>query len=231
MTTTAMSPPPSSSTTTTIPPPLTPSALTTLISSSSPTTPLSASTIQILHNLQHQHLWTSLRVHDLHLNLPHTTTTSSSSPSDPSPLYLISGIPPHRLYTHPDEQLYILERGLREDDIELERMFVLPTVQGQSWSLRKMAGVFDSLPEGEGGAGGADGGDTETETETDALREVDEGKAAKLREYYAYREKARETREWGGKRILLGMVDRQMGGDGTVVYYVVQDGAVKPRQN
>ncbi|GCB22131.1 probable tRNA-splicing endonuclease subunit tsp-1 [Aspergillus awamori] len=196
-------------TTTEIITPLPPSALTTLLSTTTttPPTPLSANTIQILHNLQHQHLWTSLRVHDLHLPSKSTTGPEQS-------LYLISGIPPHHLYIHPDEQLFMLERGLREDDVELERMFVLPTVQGESWTLRKLAGVFDSLPEGS--------------------EEVLEGggeKAEKLREYYEYRGKARATKEWGGKRLLLAMVDRRMGGDGTVVYYVVQDGAVKPRQN
>ncbi|RAK99054.1 uncharacterized protein BO80DRAFT_323805, partial [Aspergillus ibericus CBS 121593] len=192
------------------------SALTTLLSTTTtPSTPLSASTIQILHNLQHQHLWTSLRVHDLHLPSPDATTTTND------PLYLISGIPPHHIYTHPDEQLYMLERGLRDEDVELERMFVLPTVEGQSWSLRRMAGVFDSLPEG-----GEDGEEAGREVEV----EVEGEKADKLREYYAYREKARATREWGGKRILLAMLDRQMGGDGTIVYYVVHDGAVKPRQ-
>lgn len=113
----------------------------------------------------------------------------------------------------------MLERGLREDDVELERMFVLPTVQGESWTLRKLAGVFDSLPEGSGEGEVLEGGGAGGE------------KAEKLREYYEYREKARATKEWGGKRLLLAMVDRRMGGDGTVVYYVVQDGAVKPRQN
>ncbi|RDH27216.1 hypothetical protein BDQ94DRAFT_185107 [Aspergillus welwitschiae] len=162
-------------TTTEIITPLPPSALTTLLSTTTttPPTPLSANTIQILHNLQHQHLWTSLRVHDLHLPSKSTTGPEQS-------LYLISGIPPHHLYIHPDEQLFMLERGLREDDVELERMFVLPTVQGESWTLRKLAGVFDSLPEGS--------------------EEVLEGggeKAEKLREYYEYRGKARATKEWG----------------------------------
>ncbi|RAH54995.1 hypothetical protein BO85DRAFT_89499 [Aspergillus piperis CBS 112811] len=192
--------------------PLPPSALTTLLSSTTtpPPTPLSANTLQILHNLQHQHLWTSLRVHNLHL---------PSNSEQQQPLYLISGIPPHHLYIHPDEQLFMLERGLREDDVELERMFVLPTVQGESWTLRKLAGVFDSLPEGSGEGEVLEGGGGAGE------------KAEKLREYYEYRGKARATKEWGGKRLLLAMVDRRMGGDGTVVYYVVQDGAVKPRQN
>lgn len=125
----------------------------------------------------------------------------------------------------------MLERGLRDGDIDPERTFVVPTVQGQSWSLHRMAAVFDSLPRVDeelaslaapagglqsGGAGGYDG---------------DDEKEARLRDYLEYRKKARHTGEWGGKRLLLGMVDRGMGGEGTVVYYVVQEGAVKPRQN
>ncbi|PLN84421.1 hypothetical protein BDW42DRAFT_39885 [Aspergillus taichungensis] len=218
-----------------------PSALTNLIaaspSTSAPSDPLAASTLQILHNLQHQHLWTSLQTHEIELPVPKKDTPSSSaSPPASSPAtttttttttttqYLISGIPPHHVYIHPDEQLYMLQRGLRETDIELERLFVLPAVQGQSWSLARLAAVFDSLPGGEGrpAASAAAGTDIEG-SEGD--------KAAKLAEYYEYREKASLTKEWGGKRILLAMVDRMMGGDGTVVYYIVQEGAVKPRQN
>ncbi|KAI9045699.1 uncharacterized protein KD926_007000 [Aspergillus affinis] len=197
----------------------TPSALTSLIAASASPNPLSASTIQILHNLQHQHLWTSLKVHDI----PIPTSNPPSTDDASSALFLISGIPPHRVYTHPDEQLYMLQKGLREDDVELERMFVLPTVHGQSWSLRKLAAVFDSLPD----SAEEDLGD---EGEERAGSQNGE-KAAQLAEYYEYRRKARQTGEWGTKRLLLAMVDKSMGGDGTVVYYIVQEGAVKPRQN
>ena len=208
------------------------SALTNLISDSASSEPLSASTVQILHNLQHQHLWTSIQIHDLKdLDLRASALGAElatiSSEDQTAPLYLISGIPPHRVYTHPDEQLYLLERGLREEDIELERMFVLPTVKNQPWSLRKMASVFDSLPD-----------EVDIQAEEASMNDDDETndgasgeKKVKLVEYYEYRKKARLTKEWGGKRLLLAMVDRGMGGDGTVVYYVVQEGAVKPRQN
>ncbi|KAL3478735.1 hypothetical protein BJX99DRAFT_256150 [Aspergillus californicus] len=190
-----------------------PSALTSLVSSAPESdNPLSHTTYQVLHNLQYQHLWTSLKIHDL---------------STTFPVSLISGIPPHRVYTHPDEQLYMVERGLREEDVELDRMFVLPTVQGQSWSLGKTAAVFDALPE-----------PTEEEVEgqtsdvvEDAQQETNAEKAAKLAEYYEYRTKARRTGEWGGKRLLMAMIDKGMGGEGTVVYYVAQEGTVKPRQN
>lgn len=82
------------------------------------------------------------------------------------------------------------------------------------------AGGYDGGYDGGGDGGGDDGGD-----------DGDDEKEARLRDYLEYRKKARYTGEWGGKRLLLGMVDRGMGGEGTVVYYVVQEGAVKPRQN
>ncbi|GAD97779.1 conserved hypothetical protein [Paecilomyces variotii No. 5] len=196
----------------TITSPPTPSALSSLISASGSSDPISALTTQIVHNLKHQHIWTSLQVHQL----PGTTDQDASS------IPLISGIPPNRLYTHPDEQLWMLENNLRDNDVGPERFFVLPTTRGQMFTLRKLAAVFDSLPE--------------VEDERPLLSQVTDDqktkdKAEKLRAYYERREQARKTQEWGGKRLLLAMVDRGVGGDGTVVYYVVQEGTVKPRQN
>jgi len=102
------------------------SALSSLISSDSPTTqqsPTAGLTAQILHNLQHQHLWTSLRVYD-----PLTLSPTQCIP-------LISGFPPQAIYTHPDEQAYMLEHGIRGEDVPVESVWVLPTTQGQLWSL------------------------------------------------------------------------------------------------
>lgn len=193
------------------------SQLSELIDSTSASTnPQAATTLQILHNLQHQHLWTSLQIHASPSNV------TSSSPQEYRPP-LISGIPPNRVYTHPDEQLYMLEQGLREDDLPPERLFVIPTAQGQNWSIRRMAAVFDTLDEITIVA------DDEADLETRPPVQGD--KAQKLVEYNQRREKANATLEWGSKRVLLGMVNKGMGGDGTVVYYVVQEGEVKPRQN
>jgi tRNA-splicing endonuclease subunit Sen15 len=127
--------------------------------------------------------------------------------------------------------MYMLENGLRDDDLLPERLFVLPTTQGQSWSLRKLAAVFDSLPEpgtgiGEGVQEAAAGNNSK-----DVADAVDKDKSVSLAKYYERRKKADATKEWGGKRLLLALVDRTMGGDGTVVYYVVQEGNVKPRQH
>lgn len=116
-----------------------PSALTTLISTTSKnesSDPLYALTTQVYHNLQHQHLWTSLKIHN--------PLDDTSLPGLPVPL--ISGIPPQRMYTHPDEQLYLLQIGLREEDLPSERLWVLPSTQGQTWTLGKLATVFDALP-------------------------------------------------------------------------------------
>ena len=87
-----------------------------------------------------------------------------------------------------------------------------------------MAAVFDSLPQVDEALASLAGGLEEDDDQND-------GKEAKVAEYLEYRETARATKEWGGKRLLLAMVDKGMGGEGTVVYYVVQEGAVKPRQN
>lgn len=114
----------------------------------------------------------------------------------------------------------MLEKGLREDDLRPERMFVIPTAQGQLWTLRLMATVFAALPES-----------NEFADEESASGNATPDKAGKLAEYYEKRASARESKEWGGKRLLLAMVDKGMGGDGTVAYYVVQEGEVKPRQN
>lgn len=46
------------------------------------------------------------------------------------------------------------------------------------------------------------------------------------------REGGKTIRHQDAKRVLLGMKAHEgVGGDGTVVYYIVQEGEVKPRQN
>jgi hypothetical protein len=179
-----------------------PSALSELIASKTqrPADPVIALTLQVFHNLEHQHLWTSLQIHD-----PRTLSPQQSIP-------LISGRPPQCLYTHPDEQAYLLEHGIRLEDIEVEREWVIPTADGQTWSLRRLAEVFDALPDRRAALGVEQSGEKVNE---------------KIVEY----QKVKRERSWGGKRLLLSVVDRRRGGEGTVVYYVVLEGTVKPRQN
>lgn len=196
------------------------SAITSHITSSNQEAPHLATAAQVQHNLEHQHLWTSLTGY----TIPGDSTQTGPLQAPQESIPLISGYPPHRVYTHPDEQLYMLENKIQEDDLQPERMFVVPTTQGQPWSLRHMAVVFDRLPEF-----------IEQARENDGSLGVksadDPEKAEKLAKYYAKKAEAGRTKEWGSQRLLLAMIDKGMGGDGTVAYYVVQEGEVKPRQN
>ncbi|KAJ4347985.1 uncharacterized protein N0V89_009357 [Didymosphaeria variabile] len=157
--------------------------------------------LQIQHNLQYQHNWTSLHIHT------HSPLTGSLLPRP-----LLSGLPPNRLYIHPDEQIELLkdadrarkaqkegETGALEVKAEPEREWILPARLSEKWTLRRLAEVFDGISE------------VPPEKE-----DVDsEGKKGKVSRW-------RET-----KRVVLATVDT----DSTVVYYIVQDGVVKPRQN
>ena len=121
--------------------PSTLSALTSLTSSSSTHAPhYHHLATQILHNLRFQHDWTVLRIHT------HSPLSSTSSPQL-LPRPLISGCPPQRIYVHPDEQVEMLKAGVKEDDVPVEREWVLPTHLREKWSLRRFAEVFDAVGE------------------------------------------------------------------------------------
>ena len=174
-----------------------PSALTSYIN----TNPASGShlpfyhtlALQILHNLQYQHDWTDLRIHT------HSPLTRSLLPRP-----LLSGLPPHRIYVHPDDQVEELKRGADPLKGEPEREWVLPTHLAEKWSLRRFGDVFDGI-----------GGVPPTEAEEESVGKAD----------VEHRWSRRERR--GGKRVLLAT----LGDDSTVLYYIVHDGIVKPRQN
>lgn len=154
---------------------------------------------QILHNLEHQHHWADLRLHT------HSPTTSA-----PLPRPLVSGLPPQRLYVHPDEQVELLKRADRERKAkaagegglkvkaEPEREWILPTRLNEKWTLRRLAALFDGLS---------------------MVPPAPEGTTV---------EGNQPANPWRTtKRVVLASVDS----DSTVVYYIVHDGVVKPRQN
>ncbi|KAI9833047.1 MAG: hypothetical protein M1819_003880 [Sarea resinae] len=181
------------------PPPSAFSALAESSSTDNPTTQaaqvhpahLQTLALQVQHNLQHQHDWTALTFH----------THSPLSPTTPLPRPILSGLPPQRLYIHPDEQIEMLKAGMREADAPLQREWVLPTHLKEKWSLRRFADVFDLLGAVPAGVG--------SEEEGEGVGGVSDD--------------SRTTT----KRLLLATVDD----DSTVVYYIVHDGIVKPRQN
>lgn len=170
------------------------------LSSSTHLPSLHSLALQILHNLEHQHYWTDLKVH-----------THSPLTKEPLPRPLVSGLPPQRLYVHPDEQVELLKNADRqrkaaqsaageksglEVKAQPEHEWVLPTRLNEQWTLRRLAEVFDDI--------------SILPPQTSAT---------------AYEAPANPWRTT--KRVVLATVDT----DSTVVYYIVHDGVVKPRQN
>ncbi|KAK2070607.1 hypothetical protein P8C59_005087 [Phyllachora maydis] len=149
----------------------------------------------VLHNLEHQQDWTQL-----------TTHTRPVAPDGGPGRPLLAGLPPRRLYTHPDEQLELIKaeralgRGVAQPP-EVE--WVLPTHVAETWTLRRFAAVFDAL---DGLPPGAPEADAQEEGAEPWMR-------------------WRGTKR--GKRLLLAIVQD----DSTVVYYLMHDGVVKPRPN
>ncbi|KAG9788803.1 hypothetical protein KCU88_g1665, partial [Aureobasidium melanogenum] len=266
------------------------SAVSTLISHSGAKTASEALSIEIMHNLQHQHNWTDLKRHIIYLKalpstrfvdldprtlttqvasvssgagagsgigiqLPSPTTTDVSSPagsgtSTPSSagavnstVTIISGLPPQHSYVHPDLQMRLLKQGLSDTALPVQREFVLPLSLGEKWSLARFCAVFDQLPDRDvivvpastssarssAGSGSSDGANGDVNKagggSTSSASGASASGSAKSRNPSLYKHRDQ-------KRVLLGMKAREgVGGDGTVVYYIMQEGEVKPRQN
>ena len=129
-------------------------------------------------------------------------TDSDASTNRPLPRPMISGVAPRHVYIHPDEQVEMLKQGIEEKNVPVAREWVLPTHVREKWSLRKFAEVFDAIGEVPTSEHGA-GGRTRGE------------------------ERASRKRISREKRVLMAVVND----DSTIVYYIVHDGIVKPRQN
>ena len=149
--------------------------------------------LQVQNDLQYQHDWTAIKLHT-----PAGTSPSTGARLLPQPL--LSGLPAHHVYIHPDEQGDIVKQGLTEKDVPVEEEWVLPTHLRERWSLRRFAEVFDAIEE------------------APPKREGQEGPTERNR-YQRTRKR--------GKRLLLAVVND----DSTIVYYIIHDGIVKPRQN
>lgn len=174
-----------------------------------------------------------------------TPTTSYESPSGSgNTIQLISGLPPRHSYIHPDLQLHLLKHAIPETSLAVQREFVLPLSTAEKWTLRRFCAVFDSLSEREkivvnvdnvaatataaaaAGAGGGGGGGGNSATRANGSAAPPTGLANRARTptpSYEHKDQ---------KRVVLGMRAREgRGGDGTIVYYIMQEGEVKPRQN
>ena len=275
------------------PPPNPPaqSPLSTLITTS--TSQLQSSTLlavplEILHNLTHQHTWSDLRLHhlsadgDLHtlpfpVSIEASESNRSISPNAqangraiPSPeIYLLSGVPPRPAYTHPDLQALLLKHGIKAEDLQSEREWVLPvSIAQRDVGVRLLARVFDALPEREvvvvrGRGRSTVTANAEVEGEDDTANATDNTAAGlglqissssspstttlnpdastvakvNIPTNYPTATTPAETRHkidihQPPKRVVLAMKSHDgFGGDGTIAYYVCNEGEVKPRQN
>lgn len=193
---------------------------------------------QILHNLKHQHAWSELTIH-----------TRSPLTNEILPRPLIVGLPPRRLYIHPDEQIELLKhekskRANNSHEEELldnenssyteghpEREWVLPSHVSEDWTLKGLADIFDSIgndPPAYNDNEKEPGEKREEKFNANFEKETKQDKRI-------YQEEDEEKREvgwqWRGlyrqKRLLMATLHD----DSTVVYYIVHDGIVKPRQN
>ena len=157
------------------------------------------------------------------------------------PRPLLSGMPPRRLYVDPDEQIEFIKQqdeqrkkeketvaeakageeakvlddgknskpdGKAEPGLPPVREWVLPTHIRESTSLRKLSSVFDNICSIPPVPDSPDGSVLARSPPEEHQIEIPD--------------KWRET-----KRLLLAAVDD----DSTIVYYIVHDGVVKPRQN
>ncbi|KAJ2904626.1 hypothetical protein MKZ38_007605 [Zalerion maritima] len=127
-------------------------------------------------NLELEQDWTGLAVHK--------SSPRGDGDCDGQKLLrpLLSGLPPKRLYIHPDDQIDMIKNLTGPGESETE--WVLPLHQSENpTTISMLASLFDSLPN----------------PPVPSRR----------------------------KRIILASVHN----DSTVVYYIVHDGLVKPRQN
>jgi tRNA-splicing endonuclease subunit Sen15 len=168
-----------------------------------------------------------------------TTTSTPNYESSSNVIRLISGLPPRHSYIHPDLQLHLLKHSIPETSLPVQREFVLPLSTAEKWTLSRFCAAFDALSERErivvaaaaatGGVAavaphlaGATPGGGGTRVNGNANRSAT-STATRARAPYEHKDQ---------KRVLLGMRAREGGGgDGTVVYYIMQEGEVKPRQN
>lgn len=158
------------------------------------------------HPAHLQHLATTV-LHNLQYQHDWTSLTihtRSSITNLPLPRPIISGLPPKRAYIHPDEQAEIIKtehEAGKSIEQHAEQEWVLPTHLGEKWTLSGFAAVFDAL---------------------DVVPPTDED---------SQEEESSVGRKWQGKNRQKRLLLATLHDDSTVVYYIMHDGIVKPRQN
>ena len=185
-----------------------PSALSNLISGNQAKSESTSLPLEVLHNLQYQHGWRDLQIYVI--------TNDSRTPE-----LLALEFPSHSLQTprsHVPPKVYLISglppcHGYLHPDFQnnlIRRKISESSVTVQrEWVVPMSLGEKWTLQR--------------LSRVFDAMPPRSPLKA----------EGGVELAEWrDAKRVLLGMLSTSgMGGDGTIVYYIMQEGEVKPRQN
>jgi tRNA-splicing endonuclease subunit Sen15 len=185
-----------------------PSALTSLFDSASATLPVNALPLEVLHNLRFQHSWTNIQVHPSKSSSIDAAVLNTLTQNDP----LTHSTASETLHPPPVPLL---------SGIPPRPIYTHPDFQAHL--------LANSLTDGDISA------------QHEWILPMNIGEKWTLNRFCAVFDAlpARAPLQGAGvhaqqdaKRVLLAMVSHQgKGGDGTVVYYIMQEGDVKPRQN
>ncbi|KAI0127735.1 tRNA-splicing endonuclease subunit Sen15 [Xylariales sp. AK1849] len=89
----------------------------------------------VFENLENQHDWTSLQIH-----------THSPANKTALPRPLLSGLPPKRLYLHPDDQIEMIKNNTINTAGETPEVeWVLATNLHENITIEFLATLFDSM--------------------------------------------------------------------------------------
>jgi tRNA-splicing endonuclease subunit Sen15 len=171
--------------------------------------------LQTMHNLEYQHRWTALKIH-----------TVSTITKLPLPRPIISGLPPKRLYIHHDEQIELLRAEtsrLQLSKLQKEGCRGSPGSLSETGSIEMGADLIHSEREWVLPTHLREKWSLRHFAEVfDGVSVVPPLDTEEGEEAYQQTNKWRNT-----KRMVLATLQD----DSTIVYYIVHDGIVKPRQN
>jgi tRNA-splicing endonuclease subunit Sen15, fungi type len=188
-----------------------PSALTSFIDSASIKHPTNALPLEVLHNLRYQHNWTELHMHPSQSS-PSDSNTPPSLDQNDTVAPLSHSIPLEPLHPPPVPLL---------SGVPPRPIYTHPDFQAHL--------LAHSLT------------DTDIPAQREWVLPLNIGERWTLKRFCAVFDALPARAPIQGvdahshqdnKRLLLAMLSHQgKGGDGTIVYYIMQEGDVKPRQN
>ena len=198
--------------------------------------------LQVQHNLRYQQQWTSLTLHDLY----GVDGAAGNSISHPSVHPILSGLPPSRLYIHPDEMIahFASERKRENKERKLEQ-HISQSDRDNNLSMESIKDTMNLNDINENHENYLNSRSSKSMIDIPQREWVIPTRVHEpwtLRQLAAIFDKIESVppepngqkcattriESWPRtKRAILAIIDD----DSTVVYYIVHEGLVKPRQN